>query len=235
MLGPFLLFGFLLGVRHALEADHVAAVASLATRSVRLRDDVKLAGLWGLGHAGVLLGVGAILIVSDLTFPEPLVRALEGAVGLMLIALGADVLRRLRRKRVHLHAHHHGDGMLHVHAHAHEEEKAHDAGHPPHEHPHGLPSRALVVGGIHGLAGSAALALLAIQGAPSTAAALGCLLAFAVGSVLGMTIFSLAISLPMRLSAQRLGPLSHGLEGALGTATLLLGCWIVVTALLGAP
>jgi cytochrome c biogenesis protein CcdA len=179
MIGPFLLFGFLLGVKHALEADHVAAV------------------------------------------------------GVMLIVLGIDVLRRLRRRHVHVHAHRHGDGTLHLHAHAHVVQENHAEGHPAHEHHHMPASRAVVVGGIHGLAGSAALVLLALQGSSSVAGAVACLVAFGVGSVLGMMLFSLAISLPLRLTSNRYGSLTRRIEGAVGAATVALGCWIVGVALTG--
>lgn len=235
MIGTFLLVGFLLGVRHALDPDHIAAVASLATRSVRTRENVKLAALWGLGHAGVLLGVGALAIGLGITLSDPLPRLFEGIVGLMLIALGADVLRH-RRNRVHAHAHRHADGTLHVHFHAHSpaERAHHGEEHPRHEHRHVSASRALLVGGVHGLAGSAALLLLALPGASSAGEALGCLVAFGVGSVLGMMLFSFAISLPLRFSSRHFAPLSRWAEGVLGTATVALGGFILLAALFGA-
>ncbi|MGH7820227.1 MAG: urease accessory protein, partial [Candidatus Binatia bacterium] len=152
---------------------------------------------------------------------------------LVLIALGAEVLRRLRRGRVHVHAHRHGDGRLHLHAHSHVKDEGHAEAHPAHEHPHPGSSRALVVGAVHGLAGSAALVLLALENGPGAAGAIGSLAAFGAGSVLGMVLFSLAISLPLRLSSRRFGPLARGVEAALGAATLVLGCWIVLEAFLG--
>jgi hypothetical protein len=225
-----LLLGLLLGMKHALEADHVAAVASLATRSASAAERVKLAGAWGLGHAGTILVLGGSLLALGLTLPPALGRAFEAGVGLLLVVLGADVLRRLWRRRVHFHVHRHGDGTAHLHAHAHERARPHAADHE-HAHPERLLPRALLVGSVHGLAGSAALVLLSLELGRSTAQALLYLLAFGVGSILGMTALSLAISVPLRLSARRLGGAWRGLEGALGVLTIGLGSWMALVVL----
>src|SRR5437763_1950078 len=105
MTASLLVFGFLLGIKHALEADHVAAVASLATRADSFRDHVRLAGLWGVGHALTLMVVGSVIVPLGLSLPPGLSSALEGAVGVVLVVLGIDVLLRLRRKRIHIHVH----------------------------------------------------------------------------------------------------------------------------------
>ena len=233
MIGSLLLLGLLLGMKHAVEADHVAAVASLATSSRRLRDTVTLAAMWGVGHAGMLVIVGVVVIALRIALPEPLPEVFEGAVGVMLIVLGIGVLRRVRARgvHVHVHVHRHQGGMLHVHAHAHEAAAAHADPRPLHEHVHVPVSRALLVGSIHGLAGSAALVLLALQAASSRMAALACLVAFSVGTVLGMTLFSLAIALPLRASSRRRGALPRAVEGLLASATVALGAWILVTVL----
>jgi len=157
-----LVFGFFLGVKHALEADHVAAVASLASRSASLRDHVTLAGLWGAGHALTLVAVGSVVVVLGASLPPSLAAGFEGAVGVMLIVLGADVLRRLRAGHVHLHIHRHGDGPRHLHAHGHTPDEVHDPTHHEHGHVRGVPWRAMLVGTMHGLAGSAALVLVAV-------------------------------------------------------------------------
>jgi cytochrome c biogenesis protein CcdA len=233
MIGSLLLIGLLLGMKHAIEADHVAAVATLATSSRRLRDTVTLAAMWGVGHAGMLVIVGVLVIALRITLPEPLPEIFEGLVGVMLIVLGIGVLRRLRARGVHVHAHSHDDGTVHLHAHAHAHEAAavHVDPHRPHAHVHVPVSRALLVGSIHGLAGSAALVLLALQAASSRATAIACLVAFSVGTVLGMMVFSLAISLPLRASSRRWGALPRAIEGLLGTATMALGAWILIAAL----
>lgn len=227
-----LLFGFLLGLKHAVEADHVAAVATLASRSSSLRDHVVLAGYWGVGHAVTILAFGAVIVGLGLSLPASVTAGLEGAVGVVLIGLGVDVLRRLHRQRVHFHVHRHADGRSHFHAHAHAGDGVHAAAHHDHRHVHALGLRALAVGGLHGLAGSAALVLVAVPVTRSAAQALAYCGLFGLGTILGMMTLSLAISVPLRLSAHGLGRFERGLEGLLGTATIALGAWIAVRTLL---
>ena len=111
MLLSLLALGFLLGVRHALEADHVAAVATLATRSSSAGQTARLAAAWGAGHALMLLLVGGLVVALGLSLPEGVARAFEAAAGVLLVALGLDVLRRLRRQHVHFHVHRHDGGV----------------------------------------------------------------------------------------------------------------------------
>jgi sulfite exporter TauE/SafE len=225
-----LILGFFLGVRHALEADHVAAVASLATRSSSLVNTVRVAAAWGVGHTMTLMVFGSILLALDASLPPEAGRILECAVGVMLVVLGVDVLRRLHRKRIHLHVHRHDDGIHHFHAHAHDEKRLHDPARHEHDHVSGLLPRALLVGGVHGMAGTAALTLLSLQTLHSVGWAFVYLALFGVGSILGMVLFSMVISLPLRFSARHLIWASNGLQVALGVVTLLLGCWIAVQA-----
>ena len=222
--GSILLVGFLLGLKHALEADHVAAVATLASRSSSLRAHVRLAGLWGIGHAVALAALGSLLVLLGAGVPRAATATLEAAVGIVLIALGADVLRRLRRDRVHFHVHRHAGAPPHFHAHTHRGATTHDAAAHEHHHPSGI--RALAVGSLHGLAGSAALVLLAAEGGRSVGQALAYLALFGAGTILGMMTLSLAIAVPFRLSADRLGRRQDLLQAALGTATIGLGIWI---------
>ena len=227
-----LLFGFLLGVRHALEADHIATVASLAARSSRLRDTMRVAAWWGTGHGATLLVLGSVLVVLGATLPEGLARAFEAIVGLVLVFLGGDVLRRLWLQRVHFHVHEHADAGAHVHAHAHEDEAAHDVLHHEHAHasPRGLLVRSLAIGSLHGLAGSGALVLFSMQEAGSPGRALAYLVLFAIGSVLGMVAFSVAISLPFRLSSRWIEKTSGGIQATLGVASVVLGLWVALRA-----
>jgi sulfite exporter TauE/SafE len=235
VLFSLLTFGFLLGIRHALEADHVAAVASLATRTTSPRQTARLAAVWGLGHASTLLLVGGVVAALGAALPEAAARVFEAAAGVLLALLGLDVLRRVRRQRVHFHVHRHDDGIRHLHAHAHAGEPAadHDPSRHHHEHAPGLLRRALLVGSVHGLAGSAALVVLSLRSASSTAGALAYMAVFGVGSVAGMVLFSLAIALPMRLTSRHLERASRGLEAALGAASVLIGAWMVVKSSLG--
>ena len=226
-----LFLGFLLGIRHALEADHVAAVASLAARSGRIRDTVRIASWWATGHGATLIVLGSVFVALGASLPEQLERSFEAIVGLVLVALGADVLRRLRSEHVHFHVHEHEGTGQHLHAHAHEEAVAHDASHHAHAHPRGVVARSFAVGSLHGLAGSGALVLLSTEQAGSPARAIAYLVLFALGSVLGMVAFSIAISLPMRLSSRWLERASGGLQTTLGALSIALGLWVTVRAM----
>jgi high-affinity nickel permease len=220
MLG-LLSLGFLIGMRHALEADHIAAVSSLATRTRSLSDCLKQGVFWGVGHTLTLFLFGSMVLLLDGVLPERLVSALELAVGLMLIGLGADVLRRLVRERVHFHVHVHEEGVRHFHGHSHRGE----AGHGEHRHAHfrDLPWRALAIGLMHGMAGSAALIVLTMQAAPTAAAGLLYILFFGMGSIAGMAVLSIAIAVPLRVSLTGLTRFHSALHAAVGVITIAIG------------
>lgn len=226
-----LLLGLLLGVRHALEADHVAAVAALAVRGRSLSATVRLGAAWGLGHTLTLFAVGGAVIASGQALPDSMARLLEAAVGVMLIGLGLDVLLRLVRDRVHFHAHRHG-GDSHFHAHSHTQEGSHRDSAHDHRHHRMLTGRALMVGAMHGLAGSAVLVLLALGGADSAWAGFGTLALFGVGSIAGMALFTCALALPLRYAARRLTWAHNGLAAIVGTATTGMGVSIVYHVLM---
>jgi sulfite exporter TauE/SafE len=222
MIGSLLVLGLLLGLKHAMEADHVSTVATLASRSSSTRQTVGVAAAWGLGHASSLVVLGTVLVALGATLPAAVARAFELAIGLILIALGVDVLRRLRQRRVHLHVHEHG-GTRHLHAHAHEEKS------DQHDHPHGssLWRRSLLIGGVHGLAGSAAVTVLALP-AGSIGRALVYLLVFGAGTVLGMVALTLVVSLPLKVSFERNQWVWIAVQVSLSMIDLSLGAWIVV-------
>jgi cytochrome c biogenesis protein CcdA len=221
-----LMLGFLIGMKHALEADHVAAVASLATRSRSVIDTCRQGAAWGVGHTLTLLVFGGLVLVVDTVIPERLAQGLELAVGLMLVLLGADVLRRLVTERVHFHLHRHGE-QLHVHAHAHEPGGDHSRDPHAHSHPSGLPLRSLLVGMMHGMAGSAALIILTLGTVQSPWEGLAYILLFGLGSVVGMALLALAIAIPLRYSARRLTVAHNALKAVVGLATLGLGGTLV--------
>jgi uncharacterized membrane protein len=218
-------------VRHALEADHVAAVASLATRSASVRQTAWLAAMWGAGHAATLVLAGALTFALGVALPPGLARVFEAAAGLLLVYLGVDVLRRARRQRVHFHVHRHDDGVRHLHAHSHAAaDEPHDPAHHRHAHAGGLMVRAGIMGSLHGMAGSAALVVLTLQAVSSPRAALLYMTVFAAGSIAGMVLFSLAISLPVRVQGPHLARASRVLEVALGAASVAIGLSMAVSA-----
>jgi hypothetical protein len=201
VIGPLVWLGFVLGLRHALEADHVAAVASLATRGSALKDTVRVAAAWGLGHAVVLILAGSLLVAVGTALPHALTRPLEAIAGGTLIVLGIAALRRAPR--------------------AADEEALGPS----------LVPQALLVGGVHGLEGSAALIVVALPTLSSTARALAYLAVFGAGSIVGMVLSSLAISLPLRYSGRRLARGGRWLRWAVGASTIFLGGWVVTQAL----
>jgi len=227
-----LILGLLLGLQHALDADHLAAVASLSTRGRSLRDAVRLGAAWGLGHAlTLLLFGGAVLWIGGSVGPQ-MALALEAAVGLMLIILGGDVLLQLWRGRVHFHAHSHG-AQRHFHAHSHAAGAEHARDPHRHRHDHAVPVRALLVGMMHGMAGSAALIVLALGTAQSPWQGLAYIAVFGIGSVLGMAALAVVITLPLRWSAHTLTWAHNGLTIALGLFTLTLGGVVLEQSTLG--
>lgn len=228
-LASMLFLGFLLGMRHAMDADHVAAVATLATRSRSVAQTVMQGVAWGTGHTLTLILFGGAVLVAGVVVPAQAVQALELAVGVMLIALGADALFRLWRGRIHFHAHRHvNEGTAHFHAHSHRGEgMPHDPARHDHVHSRGLAGRALLVGMMHGMAGSAALILLSLEAVRSPAWGIAYIAVFGLGSILGMALLSMAIAVPIRLTSRHLAGVHRGLSAGVGLATLLLGCCIV--------
>ncbi len=223
-----LLVGLLLGMKHATEADHLAAVATLATRQATLAQTLRQGVAWGIGHTLTLMAFGGAVFLLGQAISPGLEQALETAVGVMLVVLGADVLRRLVRDRVHFHVHRHEAGTEHVHAHGHRGEGRHDRS--PHRHAHAArwPLRALAVGMMHGLAGSAALVMLSLKSAPSLSLGLGYIVLFGVGSIAGMAVLSVVIALPLRLSAAYLVGLHRSMAALVGLASCALGIAMVV-------
>ena len=221
--------GFLLGMQHALEADHIAAVSSIAARRTEVGDIVKHGLTWGLGHTVTLLVFAAIAILLGHAIPEKFARPIETGVGVMLVGLGAHVLWRLWRDRVHFHAHAHGDGTIHLHAHSHAGETI-SHGRSSHAHAHGFRWRTLLVGLMHGMAGSAALLLLTASQASSAAAGLGYVALFGIGSMIGMGALSVVIAVPLVLSARWLSLANSGLQGAVGAITMMIGAGTIIAA-----
>lgn len=223
-----LFLGLLLGMQHALEADHVAAVASLAAQSRGRRDLLRHGVVWGFGHMLTLSAFAGAVVLAGGHVDGHLAAWLELAVGITLVLLGGHVLYRLARERVHFHVHRHGDGRVHLHAHSHRGEALPHARSPhAHAHPAPFPLRSLVVGMMHGLAGSAALVVLAAAAIGSPGAGLAYVALFGLGSLLGMAGLSAAIAVPLSLSADLLTRAGRALQFAVGAITVGLGCAIV--------
>jgi cytochrome c biogenesis protein CcdA len=231
-----LVFGLLLGMRHALDADHLAAVATLVSRHNRPGDALRQGVAWGIGHTLTLLLFGSLVIWMDSMIPEQLARGLELLVGLMLVVLGLDVLRRMYRDRIHVHIHRHGEQRhLHLHSHRGESGVAHEPDHHHHPHPASLPLRALFIGIMHGLAGSAALILLTLETVGSPWLGMAYMGLFGIGSIIGMALLSLVMAIPLRQSARGLGWFHHGLPLVVGAASVFLGIHLVMDIVTAGP
>lgn len=229
-----LILGFFLGIRHALEADHIATVASLASSDIKLRQILKQGLAWGVGHSLTLLVFGAIILYMDTVIPDQLAIKLEMVVGLFMVILGADVMRRAFKTGFSVHKHQNQDGRMSIHAHTHSVQKP-DSSSQEYEHAHPytnkFPLRALLMGLIHGMAGSAALILFMLDRIDSIWSGLFYVTVFSVGSILGMLLFSLVISIPFSLTAKKSKSFHHGMQISIGALTSGLGVFIVSNGL----
>jgi hypothetical protein len=187
------LFGLLLGIRHAVDPDHVVAVTAIATGERSVRRATRIGVMWGVGHTVTILAVGGAIIVFRIVIPPRLGLAFEFVVGLVLIVLGlANLLSRSQ-----------------------------DA-------PKRGSARPLVVGMVHGLAGSAAVALLALAAVRDPRWALAYLVLFGVGTIVGMMVVTTAIAVPATLAAGRMGAIRRYLVLASGAASVIFGVLIAL-------
>ena len=236
--------GFFLGMRHATDPDHVIAVTTIVSRQRSIRQAALIGILWGLGHTITILVVGSAIILFGLVIPPRVGLTMELSVGLMLILLGILNLSGIMRwitetvtplqQGQHTHSHGHGD---YVHSHLH--------GRSPEKHGHAEDApvgwmdrtfgplslyqvlRPLAVGIVHGLAGSAAVALLVLTTIRVPSWAVLYLLVFGVGTVAGMMLITAAIAAPFTFSENRFARLNRGLGLVSGLVSLAFGLFIV--------
>ena len=224
--GGFLVLGFFIGMLHAFETDHLAAISTMITGN--RRQLILRGALWGVGHTTTLMILSMAVVLFSFALTEARAAALEFAVGIMLVILGADVLRRLRKSQVHVHVHKHGDEGVHFHLHSH---PGAGAGHPhdAHDHSHDrrLPLRALLIGLVHGAAGSAGLMVLAAAAAGSAWLTLGYVAVFGLGSILGMAGVSALISLPIAWVPRNIRGLNTGAKLAIALVAISFGLRIM--------
>jgi ABC-type nickel/cobalt efflux system permease component RcnA len=218
-----LLVGFLIGLKHALEADHVAAVASLAWKTRSAREGLTLGASWGLGHTITLFIFSSIALILDTVVSTQLALTLEFFVGCMLVFMGGTIIKKIVKKRIHLHMHNHSDGTTHLHFHSH----AQDNVEHQHTHPQQFSIRALLVGMMHGMAGSAALIVLTLDSVSSIKTRLIYIFLFGVGSIIGMALLSLLMIIPFRHSEYAANRTYQGLQVFIGLVTLFLGMIIM--------
>ena len=229
-----LAFGFALGLKHATEADHLAAVSTIVSDRKSPWSASLVGALWGLGHTISLFVAAVAVILFHFEIGERLSRSLELGVALMLIVLGFDTLRKLfRGGQLHMHFHRHG-GRLHAHPHVHDAtqiyQPAHDqeqAGGQPTHHGLAIGPRPLIVGMIHGLAGSGALMLLVLSTISSPVVGVSYILVFGIGSIGGMILMSLLLSLPFHFTAKTFGGVELTMRGLAGAFSLSFGVFMI--------
>lgn len=192
-----LALGFLLGLRHAFEPDHLAALSTLATRAGRLRDAARLGIAWGVGHTASVGLVALLVIALGIHLPARLATVAELLVATLLVGLGGMVLFRYARGRWHIHSHQH-DGTSHLHLHSHAHQPAH-----AHEHAQWDARRSLGLGLAHGMAGSGAVLVLVVAATPTALMQLGYVGAFGLGTIAGMLSVSTALGLVIRAASKR--------------------------------
>ncbi|MBL8962275.1 MAG: high-affinity nickel-transport family protein [Gemmatimonadetes bacterium] len=187
-----LVLGFLLGLRHALDPDHVVAVAAIVARHPSVVTAARVGALWGLGHSATILAVGGVIAWFRVSVAEGVAQALEFGVALMLVAIGVTNLRTTE-------------------------------GH------HASPARPALVGMMHGLAGSAAVALLVLATVSDARQALAYLAVFGLGTIVAMTAVTAAMAVPLRAASDRLSSARRGLLAVSGWASIAVGLWLAVT------
>jgi hypothetical protein len=221
-----LAIGFVFGLKHALDADHLVAVSTIVSEKRSAWSASLVGGLWGLGHTASLLIAGFLIIVLRLQVPERLAQWLEFSVAAMIVVLGANLLRtmlRSRGARIELGEHTHGP-VTHRHPHV------TSVGTPEggmHGSWKGIGRKPFFVGMVHGLAGSAALMLLVLSEIRSPELGLLYILVFGVGSVGGMLIMSTLFSLPYLLLAGRFARIDFGLRVSTGIFSVLFGIYLM--------
>jgi High-affinity nickel-transport protein len=186
--------GFLLGLKHATDADHVVAITTIVAREKSFRRAAWIGGLWGIGHSLTVFLVGGALVIFRIAMPPRVGLALEFGVALMLIMLGFNNLRP-------------GAGAAHTH----------------NQPPKFRGMRPVAIGIVHGLAGSAAAALLVLAAIPQTSYALAYLFIFGVGTIAGMTLITAMLAIPSVYAADRVVRLQTGIRYAAGALSLVFG------------
>ena len=215
--------GFFFGLRHATDADHLAAVSTIVSERKSIWSSMFIGGVWGLGHTISLVIAGILVLLLNFQIRNETAIMLEFFVGVMLFLLGLNVLRKLfQGGKLHFHTHEHA-GRKHVHPHLHEAAKTDE---PNTHHGFSFNPRALIIGMVHGMAGSAALMFLVIPTIESRPLALLYVVIFGVGSIVGMMLMSLLVGLPFYFTS-KFNRFNHILQCVAGLVSIGLGLMII--------
>jgi ABC-type nickel/cobalt efflux system permease component RcnA len=224
----------LLGLRHASDPDHLAAVSTLiASDPGDGRERAGRLGLaWGLGHALTLTLFGLPIVLFGAYLPDSIQRVAEAAVGVMIMFLALRLLVRWRRGQFHAHAHSHGD-VVHRHLHPHEHAHRHDHAHEPEARLGRSAAGAFAIGLVHGMGGSAGVAVLLLATIPDRAEAVAALGVLALGTAISMALLSSAFGYAITRGPALRRVLAFA--PAMGMATLTFGAWYALGAVGAVP
>ena len=233
-----IVMGFLFGMRHATDPDHVIAVTTIVSREGNIKRAAMIGIAWGIGHTLTIVAVGFVMIFFRIALPPRLGLSMEMAVGLMLILLGLKNLRGVLRRRAE-HTEAAADNRVVVHSHAHAHDHA-DAAHR-HETEHAVVAtmdgwfnksyiyqflRPLIVGLVHGLAGSTAIALLVLATISSPAWAVAYLIVFGLGTVMGMMLITLTMGSTFAYGGPRIAMVGKHFASVAGAVSVAFGLFV---------
>lgn len=214
-----LILGFLLGIKHAFEADHLVAVTTMVTEHKNAFKAALVGTFWGIGHTTTLFLIGLLVLLFKLTITEEFSTAFESLVGVMLVVLGVRTLTTVH-ETIHTHSHGH-HGVEHTHLHLH---KSDMKTHLPHK-------RSFLVGAVHGVAGSGAFMILILSTIKSITGGIFYIIIFGLGSVIGMTVMSFLVGLPFVFSMGKYMGIDRYLRLGAGIASILFGAYLIWTKL----
>ena len=222
----FLLLGFLIGLVHALEADHLAAIATLSKGKKRL---LLRGAAWGAGHTVTMLVLSIMVLFFSFVLTPHGAAALEFAVGLMLVALGVQVFHRFRKERLHYHVHQHEGCERHIHVHSHKSDVAvHAQSTHDHTHPARVPFKAFAIGLIHGAAGSSGVIVLAVSKTGDPWVAVGYVALIGLGSMLGMAALSVVVGWPILHAPKVAKSLHNVVQVPIAVVAVTIGAGIML-------
>ena len=225
--------GLVFGLKHATEVDHVVAVSTIVSQHKNVLHSAFVGALWGVGHTASLLVISVVVLTLRVAIPERVSGWLELGVAVMIVCLGISALRRALRKNAEVHVHQHNhDGLSHTHVHFHEEETRHAPA--PHSHHSHAVSRLgwkpVLIGMMHGLAGSGALTLLVLTQISSSLTGFLYVATFGLGSIVGMLLMSGLIGLPFALTSRKLTHVHQGIQTLAAALSICFGIWYAYVA-----
>ena len=220
--------GLVFGLKHATEVDHVVAISTIVSRHKNVFHSALVGALWGAGHTASLLIVAVIVLTLRVAIPERVSSWFELGVAIMIVCLGVSALRRAMRKNAHVHVHEHShNGLAHTHIHFHENETKHEPAPAP-RHSHAVSHlgwKPVLIGMMHGLAGSGALTLLVLTQISSSWIGFLYVATFGLGSIAGMLLMSGLIGLPFAFSSKKLTHLHQRLQTLAAVFSICFGIW----------